>query len=144
MDYSVFLQQQANERESELETFREYAIDFATGEVLIKNNEVVPLEENEALKVWAWRSLKTERNKYLAYTSGFGSELSEHIGTIYNPEVKKQIIISQIEECLKVNPYIIKPHNFEFEYIEDEAHLKVYFAVDTVYGTINFSEGVEI
>ena len=60
-NFDIFLNDFSGE-EQELEIFREYAIDFKTGEYLRgENNDVITLEKNEALKVWIYKALKTER-----------------------------------------------------------------------------------
>lgn len=145
MSFGVFLN--GNEKietaETQLETFREYAIHFDSGEPMIKNGEVVILEENEALKVWIWKVLKTERFKYAAYSDSYGNELHEELGTVYSESIKNQIIFNEIEECLKVNPYLTRVHSFSTDW-DEEGNLKVNFAVDTIYGSINMSEGVNV
>ncbi|MGL4569310.1 MAG: DUF2634 domain-containing protein [Fusobacteriaceae bacterium] len=145
MSFDVFLN--GNEKieleENQLEIFKEYAIDFNTGEPLSENGEIVTLEKNDALKVWIWKALKTERFKYLAYSDSYGNELHEELGTVYSEILKKQIIFNEIDQCLKVNPYILKVHDFSAVW-DDEGTLIVDFAVDTIYGSINMSEGVNV
>ena len=133
--FEIFLNE-TETQESELPLFKEMAIDFETGEPIIKNNEVVTLEGPEALKVWIWKVLKTERYKYKAYTDNYGNELKEQLGTIYDKTIKDAILENEIRECLGVNPYIIRLHSFSIETPEGMQHPYIYFSVDTVYGTI--------
>ena len=66
-NFDIFLNDFSGE-EQELEIFREYAIDFKTGEYLRgENNDVITLEKNEALKVWIYKALKTERFRHFIY-----------------------------------------------------------------------------
>jgi hypothetical protein len=125
--------------EQELETFREYAIDLDTGEPLLKNGEIIILEENEALKVWIWKAIKTERYKYKAYSDSYGNEMHEEIGTVYNSSIKRQMLFSEIQDCLLVNPYVERVHSFDTELSED-GDLKISFSVDTIYGSITSEE----
>ncbi|MGL4402418.1 MAG: DUF2634 domain-containing protein [Fusobacteriaceae bacterium] len=145
MSFDVFLN--GNEKiellGDNLELFREYAIDFTTGEPLLKDGEIIALAGNDALKVWIWKALKTERFKYLAYSDSYGNELHDELGTVYSVTLKNQIVFSEIEECLKVNPYITRVHTFSTEW-DGEGTLKTIFAVDTIYGSIEMREGVNV
>lgn len=140
--FEIFLNE-TETQESELPLFKEMAIDFETGEPIIKNNEIVTLEGSEALKVWIWKVLKTERYKYKAYTDNYGNELKEQLGTIYDKTIKDAILENEIRECLGVNPYIVRLHSFSIETPEGMQHPYIYFSVDTVYGTIE-NMGVDI
>lgn len=136
MDFeTLFLKQ--NEAEKEIETlpiFTEYAIDFETLEPLKNGNNLIELTENEALKVWIFKTLKTKRNFYEIHSDSYGNDLDVHIGTIYQESIKNALIISEIRDCLLVNPYILDCYNFELNYNSDDNHLKVYFNVSTIYG----------
>lgn len=140
--FEIFLNE-TETQESELPLFKEMAIDFETGEPIIKNDEIVILEGTEALKVWIWKVLKTERYKYKAYTDNYGNELKEQLGTIYDKTIKDAILENEIRECLGVNPYIVRLHSFSIETPEGMQHPYIYFSVDTVYGTIE-NMGVDI
>lgn len=140
--FEIFLNE-TETQESELPLFKEMAIDFETGEPIIKNNEIVALEGSEALKVWIWRALKTERYKYKVYSNNYGNELKEQLGTIYDKTIKDAILENEIRECLGVNPYIVRLHSFSIETPEGMQHPYIYFSVDTVYGTIE-NMGVDI
>lgn len=140
--FEIFLNE-TETQETDLPLFKEMAIDFETGEPIIKNNEIVTLEGQEALKVWIWKVLETERYKYKAYTENYGNELKEQLGTIYDKTIKDAILENEIRECLGVNPYIVRLHSFSIETPEGMQHPYIYFSVDTVYGTIE-NMGVDI
>lgn len=122
--------------ESELEIFKEIAIDFETGEPLIKDGEIIVLEEKEALKVWIWKTLKTERNKYKIYSENYGNDLKENIGLVYDETTRRAIIQNEIIECLMVNPYITSVNDFTVELDEERRHPVFNFTVSTIYGEI--------
>lgn len=140
--FEIFLNE-TETQETDLPLFKEMAIDFETGEPIIKNDEIVILEETEALKVWIWKVLETERYKYKAYSNNYGNELKEQLGTIYDKTIKDAILENEIRECLGVNPYIVRLHSFSIETPEGMQHPYIYFSVDTVYGTIE-NMGVDI
>ena len=140
--FEIFLNE-TETQETDLPLFKEMAIDFETGEPIIKNNEIVTLEGQEALKVWIWKVLETERYKYKAYSNNYGNELKEQLGTIYDKTIKDAILENEIRQCLGVNPYIVRLHSFSIETPEGMQHPYIYFSVDTVYGTIE-NMGVDI
>ena len=135
-DFNIFLENTETEVE-ELPIFKEYAIDFKTGEYIKdENNDVKVLEKNEALKVWIFKALKTERFRYTdVHSDNYGSELETNIGTIYQKSVKDALMINQIRDTLLVNPYILECYNFDISN-ENEYVPQITFNVKTVYGEL--------
>ena len=135
-DFNIFLKKAETEVE-EMPTFKEYAIDFKTGEYIKdENNDIKVLEKNEALKVWIFKALKTERFRYVdVHSDNYGSELETNIGTIYQKSVKDALMINQIRDTLLVNPYILGCYNFEISN-EDEYVPQITFNVRTIYGEL--------
>ena len=85
---------------------KEIAIDFNTGEPIIKNGDFVIVEKNEAIKVWCYYALKIAKGRFLAFTNNYGSELEEKIiGKQYGSDTQKQVK-KIVEDCLLVNKYI--------------------------------------
>ena len=85
---------------------KEIAIDFSTGEPIIKNGDFVVVEKNEAIKVWCYYALKIPKGRFLAFTNNYGSELEEKIiGKQYNSDTYSKVK-RIVEDCLLVNPYI--------------------------------------
>ena len=85
---------------------KDIAIDFDTGEPIIKNGDFVVVEKNEAIKVWCYYALKIAKGRFLAFTNNYGSELEEKIiGKQYNSDTQKQVK-RIVEDCLLVNKYI--------------------------------------
>ena len=135
-DFNIFLKKVETEVE-EMPVFKEYAIDFKTGEYLKdENNDIKVLEKNEALKVWIFKALKTERFRYAdVHSDNYGSELETNIGSIYQKSVKDALMINQIRDTLLVNPYILECYNFDISN-EDEYVPQITFNVKTVYGKL--------
>lgn len=135
MDFEeLFLNQNTEKEKKELPLFTEYAIDLDTLEPLKNGDRLVELNGNEALKVWIFKALKTKRNFYEIHSDSYGNDLDVHIGTVYQESIKNALIISEIKDCLLVNPYILDCYNFELKYNSDDNHLRVSFNVSTVYG----------
>ena len=134
-DFNVFLKKTEIEAE-EMPIFKEYAIDFKTGEYIKDENDIKVLEKNEALKVWIFKTLKTERFRYTdVHSDNYGSELETNIGTIYQKSVKDALMINQIRDTLLVNPYILECYNFEISN-EEEYVPQITFNVRTIYGEL--------
>ena len=85
---------------------KDIAIDFNTGNPIIKNGDFVIVEKNEAIKVWCYYALKIAKGRFLAFTRNYGSELEEKIiGKQYNSDTYSKVK-RIVEDCLLVNPYI--------------------------------------
>lgn len=134
MDFEELFLNQNTEKEKRITPFTEYAIDLDTLEPLKNGDRLVELNGNEALKVWIFKALKTKRNFYEIHSDSYGNDLDVHIGTVYQESIKNALIISEIKDCLLVNPYILDCYNFELNYNNDDNNLKVSFNVSTVYG----------
>lgn len=117
-----------------LEVFKEYAFDFENNCLKLKNNMTYFVEKNEALKIWIYKTLKTDRFKHLAYTHAYGSELNTLIGMNIHGNITYSEIRRFIIEALMVNPYIKELSNFEFE--QTGSYIKVSFFVSTIYGNM--------
>lgn len=134
-DFNIFLKKTDTEVEK-MPTFKEYAIDFKTGEYIKDDNDIKVLEKNEALKVWIFKALKNERFRYTdVHSDDYGSELESNIGTIYHKTVKDALMINQIRDTLLVNPYILECYNFEISN-EEEYVPQITFNVRTIYGEL--------
>ena len=95
---------------------REIAIDFNTGNPIIKNNDYVIVEKNDAVAVWCYYALKIAKGRFLAFTRNYGSELEEKIiGKQYNPDTYGKIK-RIVEDCLLVNEYIKSVDNVQVEF----------------------------
>ncbi len=133
--FEIFTETQEEVKEIEVPIFKEIAIDFTNGEPIIKDNDFLIVEKTEALKVWIWKTLKTERKKYLIYSDNYGNDLIENIGQIYDKTTKDALMINEIRECLLVNPYILNAYNFNIKTKEEGRHPIISFNIDTIYGT---------
>ena len=109
---------------------KEIAIDFNTGNPIIKNNDYVIVEKNSAIQVWCYYALKIAKGRFLAFTNNYGSELEEKIiGKQYNSDTQKQVKII-VEDCLLVNPYIKSIDRVQVEFND---RLTIEIELTTVY-----------
>ena len=109
---------------------KEIAIDFSTGEPIIKNGDFVVVEKNEAIKVWCYYALKIPKGRFLAFTNNYGSELEEKIiGKQYNSDTYSKVK-RIVEDCLLVNPYT---NSIDHVQVDSDAKLTIEIELTTVY-----------
>lgn len=116
----------------ELPLYKEVAWNFDYNVPILKNGEYYIVTENEAIKTWCYKALKTERFRYLIYSWNFGSELEDMIGKSYTPNLTKAESIRYIEECLLINPYIKRITGIEIQF--DKGKLDITGTIETIYG----------
>ena len=93
--------------EKDLPLYKEYAWNFEMDKFIYDDtgNHVL-VEGNEAIKVWIYKPLKTERFRYTAYSWQYGIELKKFIGKVMSVGERISEFKRAIIECLMVNPYI--------------------------------------
>lgn len=80
----TFMQKQIEEQSqtaSVVEMPKEYGINFETGQL---TGEIV--EGIEAVKVWIWMCLHTQRFRYPLYSWDYGADLEQYIGQTVTEE----------------------------------------------------------
>lgn len=90
-----------DELAEELETPREFGIDFTTGQLT-----GIVVEGIEAIKVWIYIALQVARYRYFICSWQYGSEIEDLYGKGYSAEHLESEIGRMIKECLLVNDYI--------------------------------------
>lgn len=129
---------QAMQATQELPTFKEFDWDFENNCFKYdKSGHHVLLEGADALKVWIYKALATERYRYEAYSWQYGIELKPFIGMVMGVEERISELKRIIIECLMVNPYIISVDNFEFTQEGASSHVTI--ELTTVYGEVGVS-----
>lgn len=122
----------------DLPTFKELDWDFENNCFRYDSSgHHILLEGTEALKVWIYKALATERYRYLAYSWQYGIELKPFIGLVMSVEERISELKRIIIECLMVNPYITSIDSFDFT--QDGASVHVEIQLTTVYGEVNVS-----
>ena len=114
---------------------KEYGIDFDTGEL---TGAIV--SGKEAIKVWIWNCLHTERFRFAIYSWDYGAELEQYIGDEVTEEFLQTDCEAEITEALKVNKYILDIEDFNVSF--EGSRLKISFKVNTTFGDIEVNEDV--
>lgn len=121
----------------ELPIFREVAWDFEKDEPILEKGNFKIIEKKEALKVWIYKCIKTNRYEHEIYSLEYGTELSELIGQKYTKGLTESEASRFIKEALLINPYIlevnVKSANFNRDILS--ANVKV----STIYGEVEIN-----
>lgn len=120
--------------EKSLPVFREYAWDFENNRFLREGGTHKIVTENEALKVWIYKALKTERWRYQVYDNDYGIELEQFIGKRTNNAPSAMEIKRFISEALLANPYIKTIDDIQFSLENDNLSYEI--SLTTVYGSM--------
>ena len=114
---------------------REYGIDFATGQLTGKI-----VEGKEAIKIWIWNCLQTQRFRYPIYSWDYGADMEQYIGRAVSKEFLQTDCENEIRSALLVNPYISDITDFEVDRKDDQ--MFVSFRVVTKFGEVEVDQGV--
>lgn len=107
----------------------EYGIDFATGQMTGK--KVYGLE---AVKVWIWLCIHSERYRYQIYSQDYGVELEQYIGQTATEDFLDMDCRDGLEEALTIHPCITGIDGFEAHIERDRVRMK--FTVVTTLGEV--------
>lgn len=114
---------------------KEYGIDFQTGQLTGKIVEGI-----EAIKVWIWLCLHTERFRHAIYSADYGTSFEQYIGHVLSDEYINTDCESEISDALLINEYIESIEDFEA--VKDGEHLRVSFRALTKFGNTEVDENV--
>ena len=122
---------------TELPLFKEYAWNFEEEHFIYDDNSNhILLEGNEALKVWCYKALRTERFMYLAYTRNFGMEVYPFMAKVMSVGQRKSELKRIIIECLMINPYIVSVDSVTFDETNRNENMEIHIVLTTVYGEL--------
>ena len=91
---------------------KEYAWDYDNNNFLLKDGKFQRVEGKEAIKVWIWKALNTEKGIYKAYSSGYGNEFENLIESGYSKSLLQSEAKRLVWECVSVNSHITSMENF--------------------------------
>ena len=112
--------------------YREVAWDFEKDVPILQNGTFKIVEKNEAIKVWIYKAILTQRYNHSIYSWNYGSELMDLIGKPYTPELTKAEAKRYIKEALLINPYILEVNILDINF--KGCLLSVDIKVLTIYG----------
>jgi hypothetical protein len=104
-----------------------YRIDLGTGEIFA---EFIDL--SEAIRQTVVKTVGTQRDKYIIYSSNYGSEITSLMGKGYSNDLLELEVPRLIRECLMIYDWFKDVNNFTINKINDQ--LNVAFNVVTNIG----------
>ena len=120
---------------ADLPLLKEYAWDFVHDRFLYDGNgNHILVEGAEAVEVWVYKALKTERYQYLAYSWQYGIEVKQFIGLVMGVKERYSELKRVITECLMINPYIMSIDSVNFS--RDGTSVSCSIFMTTVYGEV--------
>jgi len=126
----------ANTYTSDLPAPKEYAWDFENNCFLYDTEGKHRIGEgDDAIKIWTYKALSTERFRYLAYSWQYGIELRPFIGKVMSVQQRYSEIKRVIIECLMVNPYIKSLDSIDVVHKGDTVNISI--KLTTIYGEVN-------
>lgn len=111
----------------EREGFCEYAYDFHANELLTLDGKHYYVYGNEAMKIWIYKCMITDRYRYSAYSDRFGSEVFTLVGEVISDRMKVEEIKRYITEAVMVHPFMRSINHIEVERLRDGANVTVYY-----------------
>lgn len=116
--------------------FKEWAYDFQNEHMIVgPDGTTTILTGLEALKVWIYKAIRTEKARYRAYSGKFGSEVDTLIGSTYSPAAAQAEAQRMITEALLQSRYIKSVEYVTVSFSEDD--LDISCKLSTVYGTVD-------
>lgn len=125
MSLFPFIDDQLELVDEEIETIREYELDFTTGKLTGKIVEGV-----NALAVWAYLALKVRRYNYIIYSWYYGEEYTNLIGYTYSEDYLNSEVKRYIEECLKENKHIKGIDKLTVNHVNDKLNISFRLLTD--------------
>ncbi len=139
-----FIAAQAGAAESEeLPEYKELAYDYDNNCLKKKAGKYYLVRQNEALKIWIYKALRTKRFIYQAYSHKYGTEVDNVIGVSGDKGIIESEIRRYITETVMVNPYIQELSGFSYEW-KTKAFCVATFDVTTVYDRFTWSSEVYV
>lgn len=111
----------------EREGFCEYAYDFENNELLTRNGEHYYVYGNEAMKIWIYKCMLTDRFRYSAYTDRFGTEVYTLIGEVISTKLKEAEVKRYITEAIMVHPFMVSINKMILKTVKSGLYVDVYY-----------------
>lgn len=139
-----FVVEEGELEEKEVQLAQEWAWDFDEDEFKLKNGQMYIVEKNEAIKIWIYKILRTERFKYLIYDHDYGHDLKDFIGKTGTQAYIKAEIKRMVEEAIlsTLEDYVLELRNFKVDI--DSDLVMISFVAMTIYDEEVAIDGIQI
>lgn len=124
------------ETNNELPLYREFAWDFAKDDFIKDNSgDFKIVEGKEALQVWIYHALHTNRYEHEIFSWDYGTELITLVGQRFTKGLTESEAFRYIKEALLVNEYLLSVKKNSIVFDGDVLHIDI--TVKTVYGEVH-------
>lgn len=124
---------------SGLPVAREVKWDYERDHPVYVGGAPVMVERAEAVAVWAWNALHTERWRWPLFTGNYGNEIDSLIGQTWSDDYKRAEVRRYIAECLLVSPYIKRLDHMDITF--QDGKVTAAFDLISIYGMIKMEVG---
>ena len=107
----------------------EYEVNLETGQLTGRK-----VKGKEAVRMWIWLCLHTERFRHPIFSWNYGTELEQYIGQTLTQEFLETDCQASVEEALMINPYINEIRDFQVTIEENK--LLISFTAVTKFGEV--------
>ena len=114
---------------------REAAWAFLQDQPVWRSGRPVYVTGADAVLVWAWNCIDTERFVHNVFTSDYGQDLSGLIGQPYGDEVRQSEAIRKLREALLISPYITAVDQVSASF--EDSWLHISFSLITIDGEVS-------
>lgn len=121
----------------DLQVYKEIAWNFENNTPIIIDGNFKIVEKNEALKIWIYKALKTERFRYGIYSWEYGCEIESLINKGFTKELIKSEVERFVTEALSTNEYILSINYVDVSFTNDL--LTTNISISTIYGEVEAS-----
>lgn len=122
-------------KNEQLPIYKEIAWDYIKNEPILENRDFKIVTENEAIKVWVYKTLFTERFEYPIYSWNYGCEMINLMGQSYTFKYVEMETKRYIKEALLVNPYIVEVNILDIKFSDSKLSVRV--NIKTIYGEVD-------
>ena len=119
---------------------REYKYNFNERKIALVNGSPQWVEGLEAIKIWIYKTLLTQRGYFMAYTFNYGQDYEDLIGSGLSVAALKSEVKRMTEEALLDNECILKLENFDAVISKDK--IQISFIAVTTYGNVTMEVNV--
>nr|DAH85411.1 MAG TPA: Protein of unknown function (DUF2634) [Caudoviricetes sp.] len=130
-----------NVKETEIPLLKDYAIDLETGAIILNDLEQATIVSGlDAVIAQAYRKIHTDKNRYIIYSSSYGSEFKNLIGKgkSYGDTYAYQMLV----DCLVDNKYVTGISNFYTDL--EQGKYSINFTLNSIYGDYSDSFYVDL
>lgn len=118
---------------AELPLLTEWAYDFESNQLALDaDGRTYMVSGNEALKIWLFWAVTTQRHRWRANSRDYGTEMERMMGLAVTEAIRSSELERTIREAVRICPYVKRIESVELAAAGDAVYVTV--KVESVYG----------